>query len=171
MKNDMFYGEECFNELDYLNLNLALKLLKKDIKNKIVKANTIEKVELEIMLKQVNKTHEKIEYITKTIISSIINSLNEGKLENLFDDLILTIDDTELQNNIETYVNEMDICKIKEQVLKLGLLKIVKDDDGECHKSYTKYVEGMNEEELKEELIKLVLEITFKMKQLRIEGA
>lgn len=77
MEKDMFYGEECFNEIDYLNINLALELLKEDIKNKIINANIIEKVELEIMLKQINKTHEKIEYITKTIISSIVNSLNE----------------------------------------------------------------------------------------------
>lgn len=169
MEKDMFYGEECFNELDYLNINLALELLKEDIKNKIINANIIKKVELEVMLKQINKTHEKIEYITKTIISSIVNSLNKEELENLFDNLILTIDDRELQDSIETYVNEMDIYKIKEHVLRLGLLKIVQDDDGDCHKSYIKYVEGMNEEELKEELIKLASEITYKMKQLKIE--
>ena len=33
MEKDMFYGEECFNEIDYLNINLALELLKEDIKN------------------------------------------------------------------------------------------------------------------------------------------
>ena len=36
MEKDMFYGEECFNEIDYLNINLALELLKEDIKNKII---------------------------------------------------------------------------------------------------------------------------------------
>ena len=70
-------SQERLIDLTVENLKKLTVESKEDIKNKIINANIIEKVELEVMLKQINKTHEKIEYITKTIISSIVNSLNE----------------------------------------------------------------------------------------------
>ena len=84
MEKDMFYGEECFNEIDYLNINLGLGLLKRDLKNKIINAKGIDKIEFETMLQEINKTYEKVDYIVKTIISGIINSMDFNELEILF---------------------------------------------------------------------------------------